>query len=204
MRNITYTTRQVADMAGVHKDTLFRWLREGRLPEPSRDRNGWRIFTSEEAEKVVQYAKGSLNDSAQTVAESLTLYNLRLPYADAIPRLEQLDWDFVDANTSYLTHSIHPYPAKFIPQIPDMLIQELSSFAETVLDPFCGSGTTLVEARRLGRHAIGVDANPLACLISRAKASCISEAEAKALRQLAAEIEHLAQVTFIGRLPGNV
>jgi site-specific DNA-methyltransferase (cytosine-N4-specific) len=197
---MTYTTGQVADIAGVHKDTLLRWLRDGLVPEPRRDRNGWRVFTVDEVERVVQYAKGERQPS-KTIKEALALYSLRLPYSDAIPKLERLDWDFAEANTSYLTHSIHPYPAKFIPQIPNTLIQELSSLGETVLDPFCGSGTTLVEARRLGRHAIGVDANPLACLITRAKTNCISELEAENLSQLVAEVEQLAQQTFIGRLP---
>lgn len=195
MKKVIYTTREVSDIAGVHKDTLLRWLREGRLPEPGRDRNGWRIFTTEETEKVVQYARGML------AAALPSAYNLRLPYADAIPRLATLDWDFVEANTSYLTHSIHPYPAKFIPQIPNTLIQALSSYGETILDPFCGSGTTLVEARRLGRYAVGVDANPLACLISQAKANCISESEVESLRELVVEVDQLAQQTFIGRLP---
>lgn len=202
MQNNFYSTSQVAKMAGIHRDTLLRWLREGRVPEPGRDRNDWRIFTPEEAEIVVNYAKGTLAEATtRAIAESLALYAVRLPYAEAVPRLKELDWDFVGANTGYLTHTIHPYPAKFIPQIPNTLIQELSSLGETVLDPFCGSGTTLVEARRLGRHAVGVDANPLACLISRAKANPITETEAESLAQLAEEIDLLAQRTFIGRLP---
>jgi DNA modification methylase len=191
-RNTTYTTRQVADIAEVHKDTLLRWLREGRVPEPGRDRNGWRVFTPEEVEVIIQYAKGG----AGIVAERSLAYTMGSPYAEAISRLGKFDWDFVDANTGYLTHSIHPYPAKFIPQIPNTLIQELSSFGERVLDPFCGSGTTLVEARRLGRHAVGVDANPLACLISRAKANPIRDSEAEMLYQLVAEIEQFAQKPF--------
>jgi len=201
MGETTYSTRQVADMAGVHKDTLLRWLREGRVPEPSRDRNNWRIFTSEEAEAIVRYAKGTAPSVSSTVRDAQSVYHLSLPYADSIPRLCQLDWDFVDANTGYLTHSIHPYPAKFIPQIPNAIIQELSSVNETILDPFCGSGTTLVEALRLGRHAIGVDANPLACLISRAKTTRISEEEAEILHTLAEEIASVGQQASIGTLP---
>jgi site-specific DNA-methyltransferase (cytosine-N4-specific) len=83
--------------------------------------------------------------------------------------LAEVDWDFARMSTNGLTHSIHPYPAKFIPQIPAELIRTLSVEGETVGDIFSGSGTTLVEALRLGRHAIGVDANPLACLITDAK-----------------------------------
>ncbi len=63
------------------------------------------------------------------------------------------------SETTYMTHSIHPYPAKFIPQIPSRIIDECSNERHTVLDPFCGSGTTLLEARRKGRDSIGFDIN---------------------------------------------
>ena len=61
-------------------------------------------------------------------------------------KLRHTDFDFTDSKTKYLTHGLHPYPAKFIPQIPDILIRELTSEGDTVADVFCGSGTTLVEA----------------------------------------------------------
>ena len=95
----------------------------------------------------------------------------------AISRLNAVRWDFADAKTEYLTHSIHPYPAKFIPQIPNALIQELSSVGDTVGDIFCGSGTTLLEALALKRHAVGVDANPLAVSISKAKTTSLAESD---------------------------
>ena len=68
-----------------------------------------------------------------------------------------------------VTHGAHPYPAKFIPQIPQQLISTFSSPGDTVLDPMCGSGTTLVEANLMGRSALGVDVNPISTLISRVK-----------------------------------
>jgi len=84
--------------------------------------------------------------------------------------LSTLDWDFKNAKTENGINSIHPYPAKFISQIPRKLIELYKPQASTVvLDPFCGSGTTLVEAIGAGFDAVGIDVNPLACLISRVK-----------------------------------
>jgi DNA modification methylase len=184
----SFRTRDVAQQAGIHRDTLLRWLREGRIPEPGRDRNSWRVFTEEEARKVVEYASAVSDDNPTRVMEDRAQYG---SYGEQVEKLKHLDWDFVTADTEYLNHSLHPYPCKFIPQIPNTLIQSLSSVGETVLDPFCGSGTTLVEALRLNRNAIGLDANPIAALISTAKTTRITEPQAAVLREFAR--------TFVGR-----
>src|SRR5579863_1972135 len=60
--------------------------------------------------------------------------------------LDAVDWSFTDDNTNYLSHDIHPYPGKFIPQIPRNLIARLSLRGELVYDPFGGCGTTALEA----------------------------------------------------------
>jgi site-specific DNA-methyltransferase (cytosine-N4-specific) len=86
---------------------------------------------------------------------------------------------------NYLTHGIHPYPAKYIPQIPASLIKYLNLLpGSTVLDPFCGSGTTLLEANINGLNAYGIDTNPIACLVSKVKTSIISEEQAEMLRSI--------------------
>jgi len=169
------TTAEVARQAGVHKDTLLRWLRAGAVEEPKRDRHGWRSFTTQEAARVVEFARSPAASAAASESSERAATNPRIAV------LEGLDWDFAAAKTNYLTHGIHPYPAKFIPQIPNALIQELSSVGDTVCDIFCGSGTTLVEALTLKRHAVGIDANPLACLISKSKTSAITATDAEAL-----------------------
>ena len=99
-------------------------------------------------------------------------------------RLHHVDFDFTGSKTGYLTHGLHPYPAKFIPQIPDTLIRELSDEGDTVADVFCGSGTTLVEALLLNRNAIGFDANPLACLITKAKTTRFAPGDKSSLLSL--------------------
>ena len=108
-------------------------------------------------------------------------------------RLDHIDFDFAGCETGYLTHGIHPYPAKFIPQIPETLIRELSTEGDTVADVFCGSGTTLVEALVLNRSAIGFDANPLACLITKAKTTRFAPGEKELLHSLVARAEEQAE-----------
>ena len=66
-------------------------------------------------------------------------------------------------------HSFHRYFGKLIPAIPRFAIRELTKPGDLVLDPFCGSGTTIVEAVLAGRRAIGLDLNPLAALVTKAK-----------------------------------
>lgn len=82
-------------------------------------------------------------------------------------------WEYIDADTQHLTHNIHRYSGKFIPQIAARAISLLTEPGELVVDPYCGSGTTLVESALLGRRAIGVDLNPLAVLIARVKTTPI-------------------------------
>lgn len=85
-------------------------------------------------------------------------------------KLAELDWNFKNSRNSKNIHSIHPYPAKFIPEIPKQLITNLGLPSGTaILDPFCGSGTTLHVAQSLGIDSVGIDLNPIACLISRVK-----------------------------------
>lgn len=181
----TLSSAEVADLAGVHKDTLLRWLRQKLIPEPHRDRHGWRLFTQEEAARVVGFAK------TEEFPEKGVLKD-KIPVAPALLRIKQIDWDFRNAKTSYLTHGLHPYPAKFIPQIPNALIQEFSTVGSTVGDLFCGSGTTLVEALLLKRNAVGLDANPLACLISTAKTSRFAEGDKDSLAALGQRALQLA------------
>jgi DNA modification methylase len=82
-----------------------------------------------------------------------------------------LDLDFAGQKTAYASHGLHSFAAKFPPQLAGWGIEAFSRPGETVLDPMAGSGTTLVEARLLGRDALGADIDPLARLIARVKAT---------------------------------
>lgn len=178
------STAEAAKRAGVHKDTLLRWLRRGLVREPMRDRHGWRYFTEEQVMEIVAYSRSEHIEGARLK---------EMHKNESIQSLEAIDWDFADAKTNYLTHRLHPYPAKFIPQIPNALIQELSSVGDTVGDIFCGSGTTLVEALTLKRNAVGIDANPLACLIARAKTSLLSSEGQEELAAILYRIRNMSE-----------
>lgn len=110
--------------------------------------------------------------------------------------LEAIDWAFTKDNTRFLTHDLHPYPAKFIPQIPGHLIARLSLRGELVLDPFGGSGTTALEAIRLGRRAISLDANAVGTLIGRAKTLSLDRSAATDLHAIRSVL-----ATLIANLP---
>jgi DNA modification methylase len=83
--------------------------------------------------------------------------------------LHQIDWDFTGSYNTDGLASYHWYPARFVPQLAGILINYFSEPYEIILDPFCGSGTTLVEAYKFGRLGVGVELNPIGALISKAK-----------------------------------
>lgn len=119
--------------------------------------------------------------------------------ASAISHLEGLDWGFTDDETRFLGHDLHPYPAKFIPQLPGTFISRLSSRGDLVFDPFGGSGTTALEAIRLGRRALSLDANPVAALIGKVKTARVSAETTAELHLL-----HGALRALLESLPNDV
>ena len=69
-----------------------------------------------------------------------------------------------------LTHGFHTFPARMHPLTARRALAALGDLrGRPVLDPFCGSGTVLVEAHRAGARAHGIDLSPLAVLVARAK-----------------------------------
>ncbi|MCK4821221.1 hypothetical protein KA005_35980, partial [bacterium] len=131
--------------------------------------------------------KLKLSDRKAYLRESLVM----LKKSD--PRLEEKELVYVeefpdDVETSYekvyviknnglcnLTHKFHRFPGKFIPHIPRWALKRYLSDGQgqIVFDPFCGSGTTLVEAMILGHNSFGIDIDPIARLVSDVKTTPI-------------------------------
>lgn len=96
-------------------------------------------------------------------------------------------------NTALSIHDVHPYPCKYPPHA-------IASYLLTngvVLDPFCGSGTTLLEAARQGSTAIGFDCNPIAVLISRFKLLNVDVAFFQKAHQALADLSIAAQAIIM-------
>jgi hypothetical protein len=78
--------------------------------------------------------------------------------------------------TRYSVHGLHEYKGKFNPQVAKAILNIFGiGHHSRVLDPFCGSGTTLVECTHLGATGIGTDLNPLAVLLANTKLACLSQ-----------------------------
>jgi tRNA G10 N-methylase Trm11 len=84
------------------------------------------------------------------------------------------DWTFNGASTRELTHCYHDYPARMIPQVAGKLLDMFAATdAKLLFDPYCGTGTSLVEGLIRGLNVVGTDLNPLARLIAQAKTSVV-------------------------------
>ena len=96
------------------------------------------------------------------------------PTQDALYRELDLDlsWserDLPERERTKHVHRLHPYLGKFVPQLVEALLERHLPRARHVLDPFAGSGTTLVQALESRRDATGVDVAAFNCLLMRVK-----------------------------------
>ena len=87
---------------------------------------------------------------------------------------KDITWDFRKEDTKKYTHCFHNYPAMMIPQIARKLLDRYGCVGGWLFDPYCGTGTSLVEASMFGMNSVGCDINPLVRLIAMAKTSSIS------------------------------
>lgn len=86
-------------------------------------------------------------------------------------------WSFSEKtikDTSYITHGYYTYPAKFIPQLAQRLIVENSNIGDIIIDPFSGSGTTVLESIVNQRVGKGTDINEIATLVAKVKTTPIN------------------------------
>jgi len=101
------------------------------------------------------------------------VYEPEIEYHTRNNKIPDETWDFRKANTKEYTHCFHSYPAMMIPQVARRIIENFAKKSKILFDPYCGTGTSLVEANLKGISAIGTDINPLARLIATTKTTKI-------------------------------
>lgn len=87
-------------------------------------------------------------------------------------------------------HDFYHYPARFSPVFAREAIKAFTEPGDCVLDPFCGGGTTLVEALSLGRRAVGMDVSSLAAFLARTKTTPISVHDKRAIESWLTALEN--------------
>jgi len=103
-----------------------------------------------------------------------------LPKQERLSALLAGELNFHGENSSYASHDLHAFAAKFPPQLPRLFVRGLTAPGDVVLDPMMGSGTAVVEAILEGRRGLGFDLDPLASLLTKVKTTTL---ELEKLRQ---------------------
>jgi DNA modification methylase len=159
--------KDAAQEIGVAPITLKRWLLSGKVSDVKRNRNGWRIFNDSDIIRIKRYAEKvtkppvqtSLpghspknNDKTAAFRDSAFNGNKKLPFHRWVPWIAGFSAEFVeDCFNKYL---------------PEGKPSDL-----TILDPFAGVGTTLVEGLLHGYNVTGFEINPYAYLACKVKLS---------------------------------
>ena len=129
------------------------------------------VKTKEKAKKVV-----NPEDNRKTESPKKPLYDKNHckeeNISSVLKNIVSIDWNFSNINGGNGLFGLHPYPAKFISQIPQKIIECLDIPKDTIIfDPFCGSGTSLITAQNMGYESLGIDLNPIATLITKVATS---------------------------------
>lgn len=165
------TIKPASQLIGVSPDTLRRWDKTGKLKAERHPISGYRLYKQSKiikhfriAEPPVDYKtyKVTYPDKPFTDFKSITpstpIESLNLNWREA---------DLPERERTKHVHRLHPYLGKFVPQLVEIFLRKFAP--KVVCDPFCGSGTTLVEANVLGIEAIGCDISEFNCLLSKVK-----------------------------------
>jgi hypothetical protein len=116
-------------------------------------------LTSEE-KRIVYYATSEKPTVPSSINPDTPLSELNLNWRER---------DLPERERTKHVHRLHPYLGKFIPQLVEIFLRKYFSPGHTVLDPFAGSGTTLVQANELGVNSVGYDISAFNVLLIRAK-----------------------------------
>ncbi len=119
-----------------------------------------RTMLTNEEKRVLIYSTNKKPTKPSEVTHDTPLEDLNLNWTER---------DLPEKERTKHVHRLHPYLGKYIPQLVEIFLRKYFQLGETVLDPFVGSGTTLVQANELGINAIGYDISQFNTILCRAK-----------------------------------
>jgi hypothetical protein len=93
----------------------------------------------------------------------------RLEAADLDRELSWSEAELPERERTKHVHRLHPYLGKFVPQLVEIFLRRYFRPRQTILDPFSGSGTTLVECSTFGAHSVGIDISAFNALLAKVK-----------------------------------
>lgn len=168
--------KDAAAILHVHPETLRRWDKSGELKAIRTGEGGHRKYSIENIDELIRQSNHPNN---LDIIRQRSLFSLDTTYCHEVDSFPESNipvgatYTFTPEtakNVTEWTHGLHIYPAKFIPQIPrwSFSFSKINRLG-VVLDPLCGCGTTMVEAAASGFNSYGIDVNPIARLISKAK-----------------------------------
>ena len=131
-----------------------------RNPKQLLEKMGETQQITREEKRVVLYAKDGKPTVSSEVTHKIPLDSLNLNWRES---------DLREKERTKHVHRLHPYLGKYIPQLVEIFLRKFFSPGQTVLDPFAGSCTTLVQANELGINSIGYDVSAFNILLGRVK-----------------------------------
>lgn len=153
------TLEEAARIAGKTPANIRDYIQRGRITK-----------YNEQGERILRAQNGQLRISLKELRAFLYLIQQGLEkhhHAGLHPELGF--YNVPEYERTKHVHRLHPYLGKFIPQLVEWFLSRFFQPNDIILDPFMGSGTTLVQANEMKMHSIGIDISPFNCLIARVK-----------------------------------